>query len=318
MNVGAYPPCPLVYICKAKRPKKHVASPPPFQAKSQDFYAERLLCALAFIESHLEQPIQLKDLADAASLSAYHFHRVFRLQMGETVKAYIERLRLSRARQQLRFSQQSVADIATGSGYMNPETFARAFQRNFDQTASNFRQQSQHALAGQRAVLLQRYSHLQALGVSPPRIVQQPSLHLAFVRHIGAYDQVEASFKRLILWAVKHLALRMMPTTLGILHDEPDLTAPEQLRFDACVVLSKALRPRGEIGYRAIPAGKYAVFRYQGDYPNFYDVYDYIYCVCLQAQGWQLANRPPLEWYVRAPPFYKPHQYLTDFYLPIE
>ncbi|NRA51309.1 MAG: GyrI-like domain-containing protein, partial [Phaeodactylibacter sp.] len=64
--------------------------------------------------------------------------------------------------------------------------------------------------------------------------------------------------------------------------------------------------------------GKFAVFRYQGAYESFYPVYDYIYNICLFEHQWELRDEPALEWYVRSPPFYKPDQYITDFYLPIQ
>jgi AraC family transcriptional regulator len=121
-----------------------------------------------------------------------------------------------------------------------------------------------------------------------------------------------------MLWAATHFVLKLKPTTLGILHDNPEITDEEKIRFDACVLVNKPVHPKGEISYKKIEGGKFALFRYNGPYEQFYTVYDYIYNVCLFEKGWELADKPALEWYIKSPPFFPPHKSVTDFYLPLK
>lgn len=58
---------------------------------------ERLLPILVHIQADLEQDLALDTLATLAHLSPYHFHRLFRATVGETVKQYVQRLRLEQA-----------------------------------------------------------------------------------------------------------------------------------------------------------------------------------------------------------------------------
>jgi AraC family transcriptional regulator len=60
------------------------------------------------------------------------------------------------------------------------------------------------------------------------------------------------------------------------------------------------------------------VFTYRGAYEGFYPVYDYIYNVCLFDNKFDLADKPALEWYIKSPPFNKPENFVTDFYVPIK
>ena len=83
-------------------------------------------------------------------------------------------------------------------------------------------------------------------------------------------------------------------------------------------MLSKEIKPSGEIGYKKIEGGKFAVFTYKGAYEGFYPVYDYIYNVCLFDNKFDLVDKPALEWYIKSPPFYKPENFVTDFYVPIK
>ncbi|MGB0525709.1 MAG: AraC family transcriptional regulator, partial [Flammeovirgaceae bacterium] len=81
--------------------------------------------------------------------------------------------------------------------------------------------------------------------------------------------------------------------------------------------ITKEIQPKGEVGYKKIKGGKFAVFRYKGPYEDFYTVYDYIYNVCLFEYNWELRDEAAFEWYIKSPPFYKPAHFVTDFYLPI-
>ena len=60
-------------------------------------YVDRVNRAIDFILRHLAEPLRLEAVARAACFSPYHFHRVFRLLVGESLGDFIKRLRLERA-----------------------------------------------------------------------------------------------------------------------------------------------------------------------------------------------------------------------------
>lgn len=285
------------------------------QEQTQTYYQEAINRAIEFIESNTNQDIRLSDIAAHTNLSKYHFHRIFKSLIGATLKEYVTRIRVEKAAILLKNSDQKISEIAFDCGYASPETFNRAFKNHFSVSPSVFREHKQEALEIKK-VAHQRTS-LESLQLSSPKIVELQDLELAYIRHFGDYNKVGKSFQRLLLWATKNLVLKLKPQSLGIVHDDPDLTAEPNIRFDACILVSKAFTPKGEIGYKRIQGGKFAVFRYKGPYDSFYEVYDYIYNVCLFENNWELRDQPALEWYLKSPPFYKPENYVTDFYLPI-
>lgn len=281
-------------------------------------YLESLNRAIQFAENNLDKKIFLKDIARAACLSEFHFHRIFKSLTGETVKDFLLRLKIERAAIRLKHSKDDIGQIAFENGYENHETFTRAFKKYFQLTPQDYRSAIQEVSIKKRADYFSKQVNLEGLQVDEPMIKQLPDLHLAYIRHTGSYDKVASSFQRLMLWAATHLVLKLKPTTLGIVHDDPDLTSEEKTRFDACVIINKSIQPKGEIGYKKIKGGKFAIFRYKGPYENFYTVYDYIYTVCLHEKGWELVDTPALEWYIKSPPFYKAEHYTTDFCVPIK
>lgn len=285
---------------------------------TKNSYLESINKAISFIESNSTTDIQLKDIATHTNLSQYHFHRVFKSLTGDTTKDFLTRLRLEKAALKLKHSQNDIGQIAFDCGYQNHETFTRAFKDYFGLPPLDYRNSIVELTTNKQNEYGKANIDLNALNVQGPVIKTIPDLHLAYIRHTGSYDKVGSSFQKLMFWAATHIVLKLKPVTIGIVHDNPDLTAEQHIRFDACVLLSKEIKPRGEIGYKKIEGGKFAVFTYKGAYEGFYPVYDYIYNVCLFDNKFDFVDKPALEWYIKSPPFYKPENFVTDFYVPIK
>ncbi|WP_194778370.1 AraC family transcriptional regulator [Pararhodonellum marinum] len=281
-------------------------------------YQQSLIKSINYIESNLDKKILLKEIAKEAHISEFHFHRIFKALTGETVKEHVSRLKLERAALHLKHNKEDIGQIAFQHGYENHESFTRAFKKHFRLTPQEYKSSIHQITLKKQTIHQNAKNSLSKLHLEEPKIKLIPDLHLAYLRHTGSYEKVGKTFQRLMLWAATHLVLKFKPSTLGIVHDNPDLTEEDKIRFDACVQLTKAIKPKGEISFKTIKGGKYAVFRYQGPYDNFYKVYDYIYNVCLFEKKWELSDQPALEWYVKSPPFYKPDQYVTDFCVPIK
>nr|WP_298642743.1 AraC family transcriptional regulator [uncultured Cardiobacterium sp.] len=56
-------------------------------------YHRRLQPVIRYLEQHYRDPPDLTTIAALASLSPYHFHRIFTAVTGETLAAYLRRLR---------------------------------------------------------------------------------------------------------------------------------------------------------------------------------------------------------------------------------
>ena len=85
--------------------------------------------ALDFIESHLQEPMALADVADAVAYSLYHFCRSFKNATHYTPYDYLMRRRITEAARALLQSTARVTDVAFDYQFNNLETFSRAFRR---------------------------------------------------------------------------------------------------------------------------------------------------------------------------------------------
>ncbi|POX57313.1 AraC family transcriptional regulator [Streptomyces sp. Ru71] len=89
---------------------------------------ERLNQAMEHIESHLDQPIDVADLARIAVMSEYHFRRLFSALAGVPLSEYIRRRRLTVAGAEVLAGERTLLDVAVRYGYSSGEAFARAFR----------------------------------------------------------------------------------------------------------------------------------------------------------------------------------------------
>ncbi|MET8263695.1 AraC family transcriptional regulator [Micromonospora arida] len=88
---------------------------------------DRLNEAMAYIERHLDQKIEVAELARIALTSEYHFRRLFSALAGMPLSEYIRRRRLTVAGADVLAGERTLLDVAVHYGYGSAEAFARAF-----------------------------------------------------------------------------------------------------------------------------------------------------------------------------------------------
>jgi AraC-like DNA-binding protein len=89
----------------------------------------RAAIATAYVNTHLDQPLNLDGLATAAHLSPVYFAALFRRQTGQSPMAYVRQRRMEVARAHLAASDDSIENIARRVGFDDPFHFSRVFRR---------------------------------------------------------------------------------------------------------------------------------------------------------------------------------------------
>lgn len=102
-------------------------------------YRAMIQQSLFYIETHLHEQIGLEEVASEALLSPYHYHRVFRNEVGMTVVDYIRNRRMSLASTTLRLTDAGILDIALACGFESQEAFTRAFRKLYGMPPGRFR-----------------------------------------------------------------------------------------------------------------------------------------------------------------------------------
>lgn len=278
---------------------------------------EAILSILAHIQANLDGDLSLGRLAERAGYSPYHFHRAFRAEVGETLKAYTLRLRLERAPFRLLFHGGTVLDVGADCGFDHPASFSRAFRRRFGETPTAYRARGRVALEDDETGLSAEPIATD-FALSPTRIVELEQAHLAFIRHVGPYELVDPSlFEELADWHAR-TGLGERPFFLGIGHDAPSTTAPERLRFDAAVLVPGPFRATNRIAHQVLPGGTFALTSHVGPLPSVAEAHQTVFGRLLKMADIRIVGLPIVEVYHTTRVDTARSISNTDIYIPVE
>lgn len=297
-------------------------------------HRQSVLPVLIHCEEHLDEPLNLADLAAIAGFSPYHFHRVFQYVTGEAPKEYLRRLRLERAVHRLKVSPDNLIRIALEAGYTTNETFTRAFTRAFGIRPSEFRAvlreyracvdetMSSRTMAGftDETPLTLRFD----LNKEPVTVERTPARHLIFVRHSGYENLLTGKGSFLELWdelfafADTHQLEYSAELLVGITHDDPYVTEEQNIRFDACLPVSGPISVNHPIGYRYQPPGLCVARRHFGGLEEIAKTFSYIGVDWLLSGNYSLSATAPFEIYHCTKAAGRLERTSTDAYVPLE
>jgi len=265
-------------------------------------YTRRIDRVIDYLRANLDRQVKLKELAKVACFSEFHFHRIFGAVAGETLNQFTSRLRIEKAARLLRFSQQSLTDIAMECGFSSSATFSRAFRSGYDTSPSQFRKTGKikkrkirKAIhTGQEYVLPMTAAEKKA--AFPVRFVDLPERRVAYIRVIDAFemDRVLAACKTMIAWA-KSQAIYSRGVLFGMTVDDPDVTPKHLYRYEVCLASDSPFECRDGMSKLKMPAMRYAVTRVSGDIRWVATAWDYLIRSWLINSRYEPEHAPALE-----------------------
>ncbi|HWH43115.1 MAG TPA: DJ-1/PfpI family protein [Thermoleophilaceae bacterium] len=101
---------------------------------------ESLRALQTWVVDNLDADLSVPALAERAFMSPRHFARAFKAEVGMTPAAYVEALRVERARLLLEAGRAAVDEVARQAGFGTVETFRRAFRRRVGVSPTAYRE----------------------------------------------------------------------------------------------------------------------------------------------------------------------------------
>ena len=152
------------------------------------------------------------------------------------------------------------------------------------------------------------------------RIENLAPMKVACLRHVGPYDDdaLRETWEKLLAWAGPRGLFGPRTLKVGIDHDNPHVTAPDKLRYDACITTDRPVQPEGEIGTQEIGGGEYAVVTHKGPYETLHETYARLYGDWLPRSGREPADTHGFAVYRKTPPDTAPEDLVTDVYVPLK
>jgi len=301
-------------------------------------YISRINKVQDYIEANLGGDLSLDILADISGFSKFHFCRIFRGVIKETLLSYINRIRLERATGFLMHNpSMSITEIAMQLGFSDSAVFARSFKKYYGISASEVRKKyskncKKDSKDGKANIIMPSYNkdvsnalrkenNILVKGNVEVRIIEQ--MKAIYLRHIGSYKELATVFQgmlgKLISWGMARNLIGCDGIKLfSIYHDNPEFTEEENLKTSICLAVSGDVEVVGDIGKIDIPSGKYAIGHFEIDQGEISDAWDYIYGEWLPKSGFQPDKGYVFEMYMNDPNIHPEKKHIIDIYLPVK
>lgn len=285
--------------------------------ETQKSHSERVNDVLQYINSHLGDEMSITVLAEISNYSSFHFHRIMRAYLGESIGSYIIRVRMDAGATLLQHTDLEIVEIAYKLGYNSPSSFNKAFKKHFQVSPSDLRKNGR--------VGLHHFCHINKNVIMKnvslkPQIKNIKDKKVAYSVAIGKYgdENTKLAWQRIVTFAEKNKLFGFGTECIGISLDDPNITDAEKCRYEACIVCKKDIKAEGEIGVKTIEGGKYAIFKHKGAYETLINTYNYICGEWLPNSQYELRELPCFEIYHNSPEDTKPEKLKTDVYVPLK
>lgn len=266
-------------------------------------FLDRMNEAMDYIETKLDEELDLEELAHVAGSSLYHLSRIFPFITGQSLSSYIRRRRLSQAALELRGTKQGLLDIAIKYGYSSVDAFSRAFREVHGVSPRG---------ALDEAVPIRSYSKMafkiSITGVNAMvyRLVEKESFRIIGIMKTvplvftGPNKDIDEMWRSLRPGDIK--AWKAMPPTepSGIISASVNFSQERMAgsgTLDHYIGVATTSHEHQAEACLEVAAGTWAVFEVRGDFPvNLQNVWGRIYSEWFPVSPYQLREGPEILW----------------------
>lgn len=246
-----------------------------------------------YINNHIDTDINIDQLALEFGISKFHFHRIFKEQMGTNIYETIKSIRLQKASNLLITNKYStITQVANMCGYSSQTSFLRAFKERFDQTPKiwrngGYKEYSNKILSSSQTASISQadFSHLE------PKIVKTKRKIAYYIRQKGYNRNAMQTWQKMMAWVYTNDIKEY--EEIGIYHDNPIITPLDDCYYVACIApkhnnnLKNTNLPSFEI-YEGICA----VFDVEGKYGDILKLIQWVYHHWLPNSGFETTTAP--------------------------
>ena len=290
-------------------------------------YVERVNRAMDHIVRNLAQPLSLQEVSEAADFSPFHFHRVFKALVGETLNQFVKRQRLERAMYLMSHApKRSLTDVALDCGFGSSSDFSRNFKQRYgasprafaldtfrDSRREEFEQFLSNQSGGARFTSLPRGENPDGFTV---QLRDLPARTVAYIRVLDPFREgiVPTACERLVAWAMERgLADGQW---LGYMWEEPEIVALKDCRYDVALVVDD-VKVAGEVGRYEFAPMRVAEVVLSGDIELEMRAIDFLYKTWLPRSGYLPDDQPAFEAWMGRPFAHGLEHFELAFQLPV-
>lgn len=259
--------------------------------------------ALAYVEEHLADDIDYREVSRIANSSEYHFKRIFSSLSGIGLSEYIRRRRLTRAALDLIDKDLRIIDVAVKYGYSSADSFSRAFHSIHGILPSEARGENPQLKAYPRMTF--RLSIKGGCEMNY-RIIEKEQFRLVgYKKRVpiifeGVNPEIAAMTELLTPEVVQRLKALSNVEPSGIISASTafsDGRMEERGELDHYIGVAISSYETAEFDVLSINASTWAVFEAIGPFPEtLQNVWGRIYSEWFPSSGFEVVEGPEILW----------------------
>jgi AraC family transcriptional regulator len=260
-----------------------------------------ILKAITYIENNLKTEIDVFKVSQEVCYSLYHFIRLFQSISGFTPNNYIQQRRLTETINELRNTNKKISDIAYEYQFGSPETFSRAFRKQFNLNPTEIRNgHSLTSLPLVNAITPEYIYQSDKARTVPPELIELPEKILVgisfFISDDTEINDLSKEWARFINEAhtIKNKTIPECYYQMQYWSENQELGG---MFFFTGTEVTQAIDVNPLFVVKTVPKGKYLRFIHKGLANKVGYTYKYVYTQYLPDTDYKLTKPFNYEYY---------------------
>lgn len=249
--------------------------------------------SIDYILRHLNENLTVKDVAGQFHYSEFYFNRLFKAETGESVAAFINRLKMDQSAVDLKTNKdRSITDIGLDYGY-TPSNFSSAFKKSKASSPAQFRKAAntgriENPFCPERIAVFDPYDAYH----KKIEVKEIADIAVLYERMIGNYFDIKEKWIKMMADYKNYL--RDDAWMIERFYSDPSITSRESCICDLCISVDKNCALENAV---TIKGGRFAVYRYEGKIADIFSAVQGVFRIWLPKSGYEMEERYGLNIY---------------------
>lgn len=254
---------------------------------------ELIYQSIDYILQHLHENISIKDVANHFHFSEFYFSRAFKAVTGESVYAFIKRLKMDQSAIDIKLKKdKTITDIGLDYGYSS-SNYSSAFRQHHSLSPTEFRKSTdativENPFQPETVHCFKTYDDYAAR----IRIEVLEDIQVVYERMIGNYHELKEKW---FLFMDQYKDY-IKEDTLMIerFFDDPVIASLNKCICDLCISVDETCNLRN---ITTIRGGKFVIYRFEGEIPDIFPALQGVFSVWLPKSGHEMVEKYGLNVY---------------------
>lgn len=251
--------------------------------------------SIDYILRHLDENLSVKDIAARFHYSEFYFSRMFKAETGESVYAFIKRLKMDQSAIDLKLAKDKpITEIGLDYGY-SPSNYSSAFKKHHHRSPAAFRGSTGGARTPNpfHPEILESFMAFEdyAARISLQHLEETSVI---YERLIGNYLDLKEKWPQFLETYKDYIHEETQ--LIERFFDDPAIAASNHCMCDLCMTAPENCTLDN---VTTLQGGRFAVYRFEGEIKDIFAALQGVYCVWLPASGFEMRERYGLNIYRR-------------------